>query len=681
MNLRNRSLLSLGLTFFVFFIIIAAVSLSVTLSGLDRIEHQDMSTSMNQTLSALNAEAASLLITTHDWAWWDDMADFTLDGNTGFLEHNANPAAMTTLRVHLFMIMDDDGNLLYDRILSQDFGTDTPVPEDLVRIIRENPRLTRFNEDDQGVSGTFLAPHGPMVIAASPVLRSDLSGPVSGTVLMGRYLEPDPHRRITDMTGYDITLDWQDKEGPWTIPPAAQAQLESGETLVLMADNESLITGYRMVPDITGMDFFLGVSMERQLYRTGLANIYTYIALLALWAVITGVIVVIVMDRTVLQRMDRLTDHVRSLSDNRGEVPAPVLSGNDELAELEKTIITSRTDLLIREQQLRVFVNAMPGPAALFSRDGTILLANPAFAEYLGKTPGEITGADFRSCIPGEEIRKYDRFVREVFRKKEVVHFENESTGRTYLMSYSPVLDKEGEVIQIGLIAFDISERKRLENALQKVTKKISLLNTVIFTDIQNKVFVQMGYLELVRQTTEDPRVKTYLEKEEAVVKEIQSSLSFARQFNDMGMNPPRWQNVQDVMLFAVSHLDLGSLRRDFSVEGVEIYADSLLERVFVTLIENTILYAKGATMIRAGYIISGDDAVIFIEDDGPGIAEDKKEEIFKKGIGAGGSTSLFLSREILSIISISLRETGVEGKGARFEIRVPKGSYRIAGK
>jgi len=679
MNLRNRSLLALGLTFFAFFIIIAAVSLSVTLSGLDRIEHQDMSTSMNQTQSALDAESASLLITTHDWAWWDDTADFTLDRNTGFLEHNANPAAMTTLRVHLFMIMDNNGNLLYDRILSQDFGTNTPVPEDLTGLIRDNPRLTRFNEDDPGVSGILLTPRGPMVIAAAPVLRSDLSGPVSGTVLMGRYLEPDPLRRITDMTGYDITLDWQEKEGAWNIPPAAQAQLERGDNLALLADNESSITGYRMVPDITGREFFLGVSMERQLYRTGLANIYTYIALLALWAVITGIIVVVVMDRTVLQRMGRLTDHVRSLSDNRGVVPAPVLSGNDELAELEKTIITSRTDLLIREQQLRVFVNAMPGPAALFSRDGMILLANPAFAEYLGKPLGAITGADFRTCIPQEEIGKYDRFVKEVFRKKEVVHFENESTGRTYLMSYSPVLDKEGEVIQLGLIAFDISERKRLENALQKVTKKISLLNTVIFTDIQNKVFVQMGYLELARQTTEDPRVKTYLEKEEAVVKEIQSSLSFARQFNDMGMNPPRWQNVQDVILYAVSHLELGRLSRDFSLEGIEIYADSLLERVFVTLIENTIMYAKGATTIHAMYTVSGDDAVIYIEDDGSGIAADMKEEIFKKGMGAGGSTSLFLSREILSITSITIRETGVEGKGARFEIRVPKGSYRVS--
>jgi len=280
--------------------------------------------------------------------------------------------------------------------------------------------------------------------------------------------------------------------------------------------------------------------------------------------------------------------------------------------------------------------------------------------------------------MPEEEIRKYDRFVQDAIRKKEIVHFENETGGKTFLMSYYPVLGNDGEVIQLGLLTFDISERKRLENALQKMTKKIALLNTVIFTDIQNTVFVQMGYLELARQKTTDPRVETYMKKEESLVREIQSALSFARQFNDMGMSPPRWQNVQDVLLFAVSHLDLGDLSRDFALQGIEIYADSLLERVFVTLVENTVMYAKGATFIRAVCTITGDDAVIVVEDDGPGIPEDKKEDIFSKGIGAGGSTSLFLSREILSITGITIRETGVVGKGARFEIRVPKGSYRF---
>jgi PAS domain S-box-containing protein len=676
MNLRNRSLLVLSLTFFIFFIIIAALSLSVTLSGLDRIEYQDMGKSVNQSHSAINAEAASLLITTHDWAWWDDMADFAADHNPGFLERNANPEAMATLRVHLLVILDNEGNILFGRILSPDFSTDAPIPGELEALIRNEPGIRIHAQDNPGRSGLFLSSAGPMVISSAPVLRSDLSGPVAGTVIMGRYLDYGPLQRITEMTGYGVSI-----ESPQKIPPGARSMLESGQNFVLVPENETSVTGYSRVEDLAGNNLVLVVSTERQLYRIGFANILTYLALLAIWAIMTGIIVIIVMDRTVLQRMGKLTDHVRSLADNREAVPAPVLTGNDELAELERTIINSRKDLQVREGQLRVFVNAMPGPAALFSRNGTILLVNPAFAEYLGKKPEEIPGCSVRSCIPAEDLEKYDRFVQEAIQQKRNVHFENETRGKTFLMSYYPILGNDGEVVQLGLLAFDISERKRLENALQKLTKKIALLNTVIFTDIQNKVFVQMGYLELARQAATDPRQKSYLEKEEAVVREIQASLSFAGQFNDMGMSPPRWQNVSEVLLFAVSHLELGGIAREFHVEGLEIYADSLLERVFVTIAENTVAYAPGATFIRAGYTLEGDDAVILVEDNGPGIAQDRKEEIFRKGAGAGGSTSLFLSREILSITGITIRETGAAGGGARFEIRVPKGSYRFTGK
>ena len=38
----------------------------------------------------------------------------------------------------------------------------------------------------------------------------------------------------------------------------------------------------------------------------------------------------------------------------------------------------------------------------------------------------------------------------------------------------------------------------------------------------------------------------------------------------------------------------------------------------------------------------------------------------------------MYLAREILSLTGISIRETGVYGQGARFELRVPKGAYRF---
>jgi PAS domain S-box-containing protein len=678
MNLRNRSLIILGLIFFAIFIIIAVVSFSVTHTGLEKIEYADMNRATEQVQSSLNGESALLLSTAQDWGWWDETASFAADNNSRYIEETANPSSLGTIRVHLFMVLDPAGKPVFTRLLSPDFRQDEPVSQDLVHTVLDTPPLVHHAAVDPGTSGILLLPGGPMLIASTPILASNRTGPARGTLIMGRYVESGPLQRIEDTTGYAVRLPGQG--GPGAAPALAslQERIRAGPPLLLVPDNESAITGYGIVPDLSGRNMVIGVTMQRDVYHAGLANIYAYLLLLLLWAVMTGAVVVIVMDLTVLRRIELLTDRVRALSQDHDLVPAPVLTGNDELAVLEQDIMESRAGLQMSERQLRVFINALPDPAALYARDGTILLANAALAAYLHRRPDELKGMLIRDLLPPEEMEKYRRQANEAIRKKVVIQSEVESGGKTLLISHYPVLDSDGEVIQIGLLTFDISERKRLENALQKVTKKIALLNTVIFSDIQNKIFVQRGYQELLRTEQSDPRLPEYLEKEEAAVKEIQSSLEFARQYSDMGMNPPQWQDVNKVMVYAISHLDLGTLRREFRLGGLEIYADMLLERVFFNLVQNIIRHARGATVIRSGYTITEGGAIIFIEDDGPGIPAEAKERIFGKGAGTGGAVGLFLSREILSITGISIRETGVPGQGARFEITVPPGSYRV---
>ena len=69
---------------------------------------------------------------------------------------------------------------------------------------------------------------------------------------------------------------------------------------------------------------------------------------------------------------------------------------------------------------------------------------------------------------------------------------------------------------------------------------------------------------------------------------------------------------------------------------------------------------------------------VLIAEDDGPGIPAGDKERVFDRGFGHNTGLGLFLVRDILGITGITIRETGVPGKGARFEMTVPKGAYRF---
>lgn len=83
-------------------------------------------------------------------------------------------------------------------------------------------------------------------------------------------------------------------------------------------------------------------------------------------------------------------------------------------------------------------------------------------------------------------------------------------------------------------------------------------------------------------------------------------------------------------------------------------------------------------TRIRFTFHQEEGSGVLVYEDDGVGIPSHQKDLIFKQGFGRNRGLGLFLTRGILSVTGITIRETGVPGKGARFEIRVPKGIYRI---
>jgi signal transduction histidine kinase len=76
----------------------------------------------------------------------------------------------------------------------------------------------------------------------------------------------------------------------------------------------------------------------------------------------------------------------------------------------------------------------------------------------------------------------------------------------------------------------------------------------------------------------------------------------------------------------------------------------------------------------------SGNDLIVTCADNGVGIAAKDKNHLFQKGFGKHTGLGLFLSKEILSITGMTITENGEPGQGARFEITVPKGMYRIAG-
>ena len=124
--------------------------------------------------------------------------------------------------------------------------------------------------------------------------------------------------------------------------------------------------------------------------------------------------------------------------------------------------------------------------------------------------------------------------------------------------------------------------------------------------------------------------------------------------------------------------IDPNAVRLTVTPGEWEIYADPQVTRVFRNIFENVRIHGKNATEIFVECTKNDRGLDVIIGDNGIGIPAELKSEIFEPGMMRNRGLGLFLAKEILSITGLTIEETGVPGKGARFEIHVPLECFRV---
>jgi signal transduction histidine kinase len=221
---------------------------------------------------------------------------------------------------------------------------------------------------------------------------------------------------------------------------------------------------------------------------------------------------------------------------------------------------------------------------------------------------------------------------------------------------------------------------EELRAALAFAEKKLQLVGSVTRHDVLNQLTAIVGYNELLGMVIEDPKLRTYLEREHQAVDKIRRQFQFAKDYQNIGSVPPDWHPLRQFIRQALEEVDLKGIRVEDETGAAVVFADPLFVKVITNLLENTLRHGKQASLIRLFLQDAPGGTQIIFEDNGEGIPSDDKKKIFERGYGKGTGWGLFLVREILQFCGMSIRETGEPGKGARFEITVPEEKIRKNG-
>jgi PAS domain S-box-containing protein len=366
----------------------------------------------------------------------------------------------------------------------------------------------------------------------------------------------------------------------------------------------------------------------------------------------------------------------------------PVFHGG----EIETLVINARdiTGRKVAEEALRESENRYRTLAEsstdnifIIGRDDSVRYVNSYAARNLHLPTDEIIGKPRKNFFHLDIADTQGRSLQKMFETGEPFRDENKIPlgNQVFWLDTTlvPLKDEAGNVTAVLGVSRDITERKQAEEAIRQASKKLTLLSSITRHDISNQLTVLFRYLTILENKQPDPTLNEYFLKVNTATKRISAMVKFTQEYESIGVNAPVWQDTRTLVDTAAKQAPLGKVivKNDLPA-GSEVFADPLIGKVFYNLMDNAVRYGGKITTIRFSSLESGDDQVIVCEDDGDGVITQEKEKIFERGFGKNTGLGLALSREILSITGTTIRETGEPGKGAQFEITVPKGTYRM---
>lgn len=210
-------------------------------------------------------------------------------------------------------------------------------------------------------------------------------------------------------------------------------------------------------------------------------------------------------------------------------------------------------------------------------------------------------------------------------------------------------------------------EKKRTKERLKRQNERLDRFACVLSHDLRNPLHVAMMRHELAKEEEDPSHLEVLGEVLDRMDRIVEDVLTFTRDQEEVCPEELDSLRLEAVIREGWSHVETGNA--ELRIEGdVELRADkSRLVRLLENLFRNAVEHGGESVTVTVGTLPNG----FYVEDDGPGIPEEKRDKVLKEGIstreeGTGLGLSIVQSIAEAHTWDLTLTE-GSEG-GARFE-------------
>jgi len=347
-------------------------------------------------------------------------------------------------------------------------------------------------------------------------------------------------------------------------------------------------------------------------------------------------------------------------------------------------------------EQLRQIIDLVPDPLFVKNLDDEVLLSNEANAELHGMTSGELEGQREFDIEPDvENIENFDKYrqrEKEVIETGKAVTFEEElldSDGEKRFFKTTRIPFKTSGTDEDAVLGYarDVTDLKEYEQELEETKRTLEQSNekldqfaSIVSHDLRNPLNVIKGRMELLRPGAPDEHVEPILRNVDRMESMIEDLLTLSRAGESV--DDPKPVSLATIVADSWAAVSSDDIDLDVDIpDGAEVNADGdRLRHVFENVFRNASEHNDSPVTVRVG-TLSGETGLVsgfFIADDGAGIPESDREEVFEHGYTTntdGTGFGLSIVKEIVEAHGWSISLTESNAGGVRFEVHISRQS------
>ena len=319
------------------------------------------------------------------------------------------------------------------------------------------------------------------------------------------------------------------------------------------------------------------------------------------------------------------------------------------------------------ERRYRALAENLPnGAVAMFDADIRYSLVEGELFERLDRDAEDFEDTPIADVHDESYVERHLAAFEGVF-DGERSAFEFSHRGRIYRTHLVPLRNEAGAITSGLSLILDVTERREHERELERQNERLSEFASIVSHDLRTPLTTARGHLELAADECDPENLDTIEGALDRMESLIEDTLEMAR---------------GSQMVTEIEPVDVGPLldrcwegipaehARLELVDGFVVGADEdRLQQVFENLLRNAIQHGGDEVTIRVGSI---DETGFYVSDDGAGLSESEREQVFDRGFStaeSGTGYGMAIVAEIAEAHGWEIAAAESEFGGARFEI------------